>query len=126
MGMGKFQKRILIVENDENTREGLREFFEVHNYQVETEKNGHEAYQKLVRENYDALVVDNNLKQLSGLELVRRVRLENKDITIYFTSSNYCKEIERELQGIGIKFYSDKPVNPNLLHEKIATRQKTV
>jgi CheY-like chemotaxis protein len=68
------RKRILVVEDDDTTRELVRMTLERHGYKVVEAENGIEGFDTLVREPVDLVITDINMPAADGAHLVRRVR----------------------------------------------------
>lgn len=66
--------RVLIVEDEDDAREGLRMLLEASGYDVETAADGLDGLAKLARGTPDAAIVDIDLPGLDGYELARRAR----------------------------------------------------
>jgi CheY-like chemotaxis protein len=68
------RQRILVVEDDDTTRELVRMTLERHGYKVVEAENGIEGFDTLVREPVDLVITDINMPAADGAHLVRRVR----------------------------------------------------
>jgi len=66
-------RRIVIVDDDENVREGMEMTLEVAGHQVRSTSSGHEALRWLEDEPCDLLIVDFSMREMNGPELYRRV-----------------------------------------------------
>ena len=72
-------------------------------------------------EDYDGLLIDHDLPDLSGIELIRLLRADPKTLTIplvLFTGSDSA-DIERDARRAGADDYLAKPVEPLLLEERV-------
>lgn len=67
-------KKILIVEDDYPVREMYKAVLVNEGYAVETTKNGREALFRIPEFRPDCLLLDINMPELSGPELVRRLK----------------------------------------------------
>ena len=67
------RKRILIIEDDEGIRDGIRILFENEGYEVVEAGNGTDGL-KLLDEQIDLLILDIMLPDISGLEVCEEVR----------------------------------------------------
>ncbi|MCW2616330.1 MAG: ral secretion pathway protein GspE, partial [Frankiales bacterium] len=70
---------------------------------------------------FDGVLVDNGLPDISGLELIRVLRSDPKTLTlplVLFTG-NASPEIEQEARRAGADDYIAKPVEPLLLEERM-------
>ena len=72
-------RRILVVDDDLEAREMLREFFNDRDYIVETAAGGPEALQHLMTFEADLLVTDLQMPGMSGLELIRALHATRPD-----------------------------------------------
>jgi len=78
--------RILIAEDDTDIRELIRMHLEKDNYNVETAENGLVAFQKINEGNYDLIILDIMMPGLSGLELLKNIRLTSEVPVIMLTA----------------------------------------
>src|SRR5690606_42104838 len=68
--------RILVVDDNAATRYSVRRVLERHGFSVDEAGTGTEGQQCLVAAQYDALVLDVNLPDMSGFDPVRKWRAE--------------------------------------------------
>ena len=66
--------RILVVEDDSETRNWIARGLAEQGYRVTAAEDGHEALYQATEGDFDALVVDRMLPKLDGLALVRALR----------------------------------------------------
>jgi DNA-binding response OmpR family regulator len=64
---------VLIVEDDNSTREALRRILEEEGYTVDEATDGEKAVGKLVQHHYDAIVLDIALPKLSGTDVMEYI-----------------------------------------------------
>lgn len=67
------RSRILIVDDETDIVNMLRDYFEINGYDVQTALNGTEAL-KQVEKNPDIILLDINMPDISGLDLCIRIR----------------------------------------------------
>ena len=67
--------RILVVEDEKLLCDGIAEDLELEKYTVERCYNGAAAYDLLLSESFDLLILDLNLPGIDGLDLLRAVRV---------------------------------------------------
>lgn len=68
------KNRILLVEDDLDTRFAMSKLFELEGFEVSTASDGQEAYLKAQAEKPDVIVTDLNMPNLSGLDLIRLLK----------------------------------------------------
>lgn len=74
--------RILVVEDDATLGRALQEFLSNQGYAVDWKALGHEANQALAMHHYDLLLLDLNLPDVDGLELLRQLRSHQQVIPV--------------------------------------------
>ncbi len=103
--------RILIAEDDELFAQTLEDFLTDEGFIVEIAHNGATAEELCYEKNYDLLLLDINMNDLTGLQLLKNLR-DNNNITpaIYLTS---YKDKDTLLKGFetGADDYLKKPVD---------------
>ncbi len=80
------KSRILIAEDDADIRELIRMHLEKDDYIVETAENGLVAYEKINAANFDLLILDIMMPGLSGIELLKSIRLTSEVPVIMLTA----------------------------------------
>ena len=69
--------RILVVEDEKLLCDGIAEDLELEKYTVERCYDGAEAYDLLLSESFDLLILDINLPDGNGLDFLRALRQEH-------------------------------------------------
>ncbi|HKG22524.1 MAG TPA: response regulator, partial [Blastocatellia bacterium] len=72
------KNKILLVEDDTDTRHVLSLLFELEGFEVVAAADGQEAYMRAVSEEPDLIVTDINMPKVSGLDLIRLVKEDGK------------------------------------------------
>lgn len=81
--------------------------------------DGVEALEAYKKDKFDLLITDWNMPNMNGLELVIKVRSENKDIPIIMiTTEGGKREVITALKA-GVNNYIVKPFTPQVLKEKL-------
>ena len=106
-------KKILVVEDDDETRELLRMALERRGYSVFTAEDGLSGFEEAVRCRPDLIVTDITMPAADGAHLVRRVRDTPEIaatpilITTGFGTGNATFTLSQ-----GADAYEPKPINP--------------
>lgn len=69
--------KILLIEDDQTTRELVSELLEDESYNVEAVDNGKSALDLLAVSQYDLIIVDWGLPDMTGIDLCKKLRREN-------------------------------------------------
>ena len=67
-------EKILVVDDEPILLKGLKFSLEQEGYEVETAVDGKEAYDKILANTYDAVILDLMLPGMDGLEVCKKVR----------------------------------------------------
>jgi len=81
--------RILVVDDNRELREILEEYLKGEGDSVEGAKNGKEALEKYRENQYDLIITDLNMPEVSGMEFMKTIRQEN-DITEFVIITGYA------------------------------------
>src|ERR687898_959690 len=101
--------RILVVEDEERLARLISRVLVEEGYAVETEASGRQALRRALSDEYDLLIVDWMLPELSGVQLVKRLRAaEVGTPAIMLTARD---QIEDRVEGLdaGADDYLPKP-----------------
>lgn len=105
-------KKILLVDDDESFLETFHGMLVSNGYFVETANTGRKALSKLKTAEFDVLILDVVLPDLRGDELVRELRLMNKDIGIILvTGFSYLQRCINTIE-LGLLEILIKPIEP--------------
>ena len=114
--------KIMVVDDDVLVLEALKELLASSGYEVKTATRGNEALELLDQEHFDLLILDVVLPKMTGLELCRRVRMRNDEMSkvkiIMLTAKSEVKDIENG-KTCGCDLYLTKPIDPVRLKKLI-------
>ena len=111
------KKNILIVEDHELTRFGLKTTFEGVDFvdNIYEADSAETAIQVFNENNIDIIIMDLGLPNMNGIEATKQIRSSNKDVKIIIlTSHNDEKEVLNSLKA-GANAYCSKEINPQRL-----------
>src|SRR4051794_18339900 len=110
-------KLILIVEDQEDNRQILRDLLTTVGYQVVEAENGEEALELAVRERPDLILMDIQLPLLDGYEATRRLKTNPSlaAIPIIVVTSYALSGDETKARAAGCDAYVTKPYSPRAL-----------
>jgi HAMP domain-containing protein/CheY-like chemotaxis protein/signal transduction histidine kinase len=94
-------KKLLVVEDDEGQRNEIRELIGNETAHLTEAPDGSAALAALERERFDCVVLDLMLPDVSGFELIEKIRSKNKDLPIIvYTAKNLSPEEEEKLNRV--------------------------
>lgn len=104
-------KKILLVEDDQNFGDVLRSYLEMHDFNVTLATDGEEGHSKFNDGEYDLCIFDVMMPKKDGFSLAREIREQNTDVPIIFLTAKNLKEDVLEGFKIGADDYISKPFN---------------
>ena len=113
------QKKILIVEDDFNFGNILKDYLILNDYFVVLAKNGIEGMEKFQKENFDLCILDVMMPFKDGFTLGKEIREKNEIIPLFFLSAKSLKEDVLRGFKIGADDYLTKPFDSEVLLAKI-------
>ena len=115
------QIKVLIVDDEADIRNVIREYAENEQYVVTEASNGNEALEKLEQEHFDLMILDIMMPKLDGISLLEQLPTNVKVPTIILSARD--DEVDK-LTGFdkGIDDYVCKPFSPR----ELVARMKAV
>ena len=96
-------KRVLVVDDDENTRRFLSVALEANGYQAMTAEDGDDGYNKVQEEKPDLILLDVMMPKKTGFSLFKQLRRkeEFKDIPVIMLTAvaEVLEEDENQAEG---------------------------
>lgn len=110
---------ILLIEDDRPLNKAISIYFKKEKFHVISCYCGQEALNTLLQNNLDLIILDINLPDLSGFDLIKQIKIINSNIPILILSA--CDLDSDILHGfnLGAEDYVTKPFNIEILHKKI-------
>jgi len=114
-------RRILVVEDQEDNRQILRDLLASADYEMTEAENGQEALDAVAKERPDLILMDIQLPIMDGYEATRRIKGNPayKDIPIIVVTSYALSGDEGKARDAGCDAYVTKPYSPRQLLAKI-------
>lgn len=112
--------RILIVDDEINLVEGIRENLEAEGYTTSVAHDGAEGLEQVAAQNFDLIVLDVMMPRLDGLEVCREMRRDGNQTPVLFLTVN--NDAEDRIRGFeaGGDDYLAKPFHLKELLLRVA------
>jgi len=108
-------KKILLLEDDYELGDTLKELLEHHNYEVDLVNNGESATDASYDNRYDLYVFDINVPDINGLDLLKSLReADDKTPAIFISALVDLNSITKGFE-VGADDYIKKPFFPEEL-----------
>jgi two-component system chemotaxis response regulator CheY len=117
-------KKLLVVDDSKAmrmiVRRALLQIGSLGEHEVVEATNGEEALQKLKGENFDLVLADWNMPQMSGLDLLKALRKTGSTVKFGFITSEGTDDVRALAFDAGAQFLIVKPFTPDALHTALA------
>jgi len=103
--------KILIVDDEKNTREGLKWALDGKGYDIHLSANGQEAMDILSVQTFDLVITDLKMPQIDGMKLLDHIKSHHPQILVIILTGHGTVESAVEAMKKGAVNYIMKPVN---------------
>ncbi|HYO58815.1 hybrid sensor histidine kinase/response regulator, partial [Archangium sp.] len=118
---GPSTRRVLLVEDNEDTREVLRELLEMWGHRVEVAEDGFKGVQLFPTLRPHVALVDLGLPGMDGFQVARRIRESEGGKDVYLVAlTGYSGEHRTQAVEAGFNLHLVKPVKPDDLARLLA------
>ncbi len=122
--------RVMYVEDDIGVQSEMSAYLRRRFPNIQVAENGEQGLATFERLHPDVVVTDISMPGMNGLEMARRIRIQDDGVPIIFVSAHDDFEYLSEAIQLGIKRYITKPTDPEelarliLLHGENAVCRK--
>lgn len=113
------QIRLLIVDDEVGFADVLRKRMGRRGILVETANRGEDAVRMLRNAQFDVAVLDLKLEGMDGIEILKVFRMLDPELPVLMLTGHGCEKAAAESRRLGVAEYLSKPVDFNLLLEKV-------
>ena len=104
--------RVLVIEDDDNLRQVIQIQLEREGYDTRTAASAEEAIAMLEKSSHHLVLTDLNLPGISGIDLLKRVRLEYPETAVIVMTAFGTVQTAVEAMKAGAYDYITKPIHP--------------
>ena len=108
--MLKDQKRILVVDDEENARLGLSRLLSNEGFLVDCVSNGFEALNYLRQQEVNLIVTDINMPEMNGIAFLKELNKNFPSSNVIMITAHGGVESYIEAMNLGAFEYINKPV----------------
>ena len=108
-------KKVLIVDDEELIRETLQRILKKEGYYIDVAVNGNEAIQKFNDNNFDLVLLDINLPDIDGLEVLKSLKEVTSDILVIMITGYASVENAVKAMKYGAYDYVEKPLKKSTI-----------
>lgn len=107
---------VLIIDDEENIRNGLAANFELEDYEVKIAANGKDGLDLVAKGDIDLVITDLRMDGISGEEVVKRVTTETPGIPVIVLTGHGSIDAAVEAMKSGAYDFLTKPLNLDQLN----------
>lgn len=115
-------KKVLAVDDSPSVRKLVEYSLKRGGFLVTTAQDGQEALEIIVKEQFDAVILDVNMPRLDGFELLRRIRANDSiaSVPVIMLTTEGHEMDKEQAKKLGATAYIVKPFKPTALLELIS------
>ncbi|MCK5179477.1 MAG: response regulator, partial [Candidatus Omnitrophica bacterium] len=102
--------KLLIVDDEIDVRGFAKRFFVKRRIDVFTASGGREALKIIDQDSPDLVLLDIQMEEFSGIEVLRKLREEQNNIKVIMVTGTEDPAIIDEADSLGVKGYIHKPL----------------
>ena len=110
---------ILLIDDDAVAHKLVQYSLLSENYSISSAYGGREGIEMLQESKYDLCLLDMEMPDVNGFEVLKWIRKNNKKIKVIFITAERDIEVIRRSEELGADDYITKPINPKILKESI-------
>jgi DNA-binding NtrC family response regulator len=111
--------RILIVDDEERFRNTMSRLLQIEGFETKTAGSGSDALQELQTNQYDIVILDVRMPEMTGPQVLARIKKINSEIEVIIMTGYASVDTAKEIMSLGAYDYLLKPYDTNELLEKI-------
>jgi two-component system OmpR family response regulator len=113
--------KILLIEDDLNFGQVLKNFLELNEYHVELARDGQAGMDSFARGGFDLIILDVMMPKIDGFSVAKQIRELDKKTPVFFLTAKGMKEDMLLGYKSGGDDYLTKPFDTDVLLHKIRT-----
>jgi two-component system response regulator AtoC len=103
--------RILVVDDDRSLVESIKEYISNFNYSLDVAQSGQEALARVSTGNYDLVMLDINLPDFSGMDVLKSLKETNSSLPVLVMTGFVSTDAAIEAMKLGAHEFITKPFN---------------
>jgi DNA-binding NtrC family response regulator len=116
---------VLCIDDEEELVSTWVERLSMRGIEAEGVTNGHEAMERVKEKKFDVIILDIKMPGISGFEIMKAIKAEEPDLPVILITGHQCYDEENEGILAGSFECLVKPVDIEVLVEKIMKAVKS-
>jgi CheY-like chemotaxis protein len=114
------KKRILVIDDEQISREGVGEVLAEEGYEVALAADGHEAVALLASFLPDLILTDLQMPGLDGIGVLNHVKNVYPTVLVIIFTADVTIDAQRKAERLGVQDYINKPLDFTDLLRRVA------
>ena len=110
---------VLCIDDEEELVSAWIERLSMRGIEAEGATNGHDAIEHVKKKKFDVVILDLKMPGISGSELMKCIKSEDPDVPVILITGHQCQDEENEVMLAGSFECLVKPVDIDIMVEKI-------
>ena len=110
---------ILVVDDDDIVHKLVEHALIDENYILTSALSGHEAIDYLKEAEFDVCLLDMEMPDMNGFEVLDWIRHNTRKLKVIFITGDKSMPTIKKSEDYGVRDYVTKPINPSILRESI-------
>ncbi len=107
--------RVLVVDDDKDVATAIVRALECLGHTASTSGHAQEAFDVIVAQNFDLLLVDYRMPEMTGLDLITLLREEGHKVPAIMMTGHFATEDRVRVEQLGISTILRKPITLPML-----------
>ena len=116
--------KILVVDDEIDVCDFVKQFFEERNFRTFTALSGEETLRILKKEKPDIILLDIRMKKMDGIETLKRIREIDKDVKVIMVTAVDEQDKMKICRKLGASKYVTKPLVLEELEKVVSSHVK--
>ena len=112
-------EKVLLVDDEEDFLEIMAERMQARGMLVQTCTSAEEAYRKIAKENFDAIILDFMMPGVDGMRALKEIKAKSPESQIILLTGHATIEKSVEAIKAGATDFLEKPADMKALEQKI-------
>jgi len=115
---------VLIVDDEKFIRDILSRIVFREGFKIDVAGDGVEAFEKIQENSYDFVISDINMPNMGGMELLKKIKVYDKDILVLLVTSKAGEYSAEDILKAGADFFITKPFKNSEIAKTLETLNK--
>ena len=112
--------KILLVDDEIEIREFLKDYFEDREFNVDVASDGVEALEQFKKQAYDLVVTDMMMPGMLGIQVLEEIKKAKPDQRVIFLTGVKETSLVEKAKALGCQHYLFKPIQLTELEARVS------